>query len=134
MTHNKYLLIIGLAGILSWTAWSLVLQNLEPCGSYDYYTFCGNVSKPALILFFASLFFALTSTFTITGYYLRLYLNKNEVFINHINIALRQGTLLALLTLAALGMLGVSVLTWWSGILLITAFSLFEFYIASVSD
>jgi Na+/melibiose symporter-like transporter len=132
MQNHKYLIIIGLAAILSWSAWGLVIQNLEPCNTYDYYAFCKTSAKPALILFFVSLFFALTSTLTIAGYYLRLFLNKNEVFINHINIALRQGTLLALLTLSALGMLALSVLTWWSSLLLITAFSLIEYYFSSV--
>lgn len=84
-----------------------------------------------MILFFTSLFFALVSTFAVAGYFLRLFFNKNEIFLNHINIALRQGTLLALLTLTAIGMLAIGILTWWSGILLITAFSLLEFYIAS---
>lgn len=134
MTHKKYLIIIGLAAIFSWTAWILVIRNLEPCMSYDYYTFCKSGSKPALILFFTSLFFALTTTFTIIGYYLRLFLNKNEIFINHINIALRQGTVLAILALTALGMLTLGVLTWWSGILLITVFSLIELYLSSISN
>lgn len=123
-----------MAGMISWIAWVLVVQNLEPCITYDYHVFCKNTSKPAMILFFTSLFFALTSTFAIAGYYLRLFFNKNEVFLNHINIALRQGTLLALLTLTAVGMLAVGILTWWSGILLITAFSLLEFYIASATS
>lgn len=87
-----------------------------------------------MILFFTSLFFALTSTFGVAGYYLRLFFNKNEVFLDHINIALRQGTLLSILTLTAMGMLAIGILTWWSGILLIAAFSLLEFYIASASS
>lgn len=128
---NKYILIIGFAGIISWIAWILVVKNLEPCITYDYYMFCKNTSKPAMILFFTSLFFALVSTFAIASYCLRLFFNKNEVLLDHINTALRQGTLLALLTLTAMGMLAIGILTWWSGILLIAAFSLLEFYIAS---
>lgn len=131
MTHKKYLIIIGLAGIFSAIAWVLVIRNLEPCITYDYYTFCKTSSKPALILFFSSLFFALTSIFTIIGYYLRLFLNKNEVFVNHINISLRQGTLLSILALITCGMLSLGILTWWAGILLIIILSLFEFYLSS---
>lgn len=133
MTHGRYLIIIGLAGIISFIAWVLVIRNLEPCLSYDYYTFCKNVSLPAVILFFLSLFFALTSTFTIIGYWLRLFLHKNEALVNHINISLRQGTVLSLLALSALGMLALGILTWWSGILLIIVFSLIEFYLSSFS-
>ena len=118
MSHNKYLTIIGSAGALSWLAWILVLNKLDPFESTGL----------ALGLFFLSLFFALTCSFTVAGFYFRVWLNKNEIYYSHINVALRQGILLTLIAIGCLLFQLLGVLTWWSGMLFIGAVTLVEFY------
>jgi len=118
MTHNKYLLYVGIAGIISWAAWFIVLNKLDPFES----------TMLALSLFFISLFFALSCTFTIIGFYFRLWLNKNEVYSNHIAIAFRQGIELTIIALGSILFLILKVLNWWSGLLLILCVSLVELY------
>lgn len=120
MTHHKYLSVIGVAGIVSWIAWVVVINKLDPLQSPGL----------ALGLFSLSLFFALTCTFTVLGFYFRMWLNKNEVFYNHIHIAFRQGLLLTVISLGCLMFLLLDVLTWWSGLLLIGVVTLVEFYFA----
>ncbi len=118
MSHNKYLAIIATAGVISWIAWMVVLNKLDPFESTGL----------ALALFFLSLFLALTCTFTVGGYYLRVWLNHNEIYFNHINIAFRQGVLLTLIATGCLIFQLLGVLTWWSGLLFIGAVTLIEFY------
>jgi hypothetical protein len=121
MSHNKYIMIIAFAGLVSWLAFYVVINKLDPFESMGL----------ALAMFFISLFFAFTSTFTVVGYYIRVWLNKNEIYYDHINISLRQGVLLTLIALGSLLFQLLGVLTWWSGLLLIGTVTMIEFYIVA---
>lgn len=121
MTHGRYIAIIGFAGALAWIGWFLVLNKLNPFESAGL----------ALSFFFITLLIALTSTFTVFGFYFRVWLYKNEIFYKHINVALRQGLLLSLLTIFSLVFQMMRVLTWWSGLLLVVIAMLLEFYFSS---
>ncbi len=118
MSHNKYLAVIASAGVVSWMAWLVVLFKLDPKESTGL----------ALGLFYISLFFALTSTFTLTGYYLRLWFNRNEVYYDHINVSLRQAVLLSVIALGCLTFQLLGILTWWLGLLFIGSVTLVELY------
>ena len=118
MSHHRYLAFIAAAGVLSWIAWIVVLAKLNPFES----------TALALGLFFLSLFLALISTFTVIGFYFRVWLNKNEIYYDHINIAFRQGLLLTIITIGCLVFQIMRVLTWWSGLLFIATVTLIEFY------
>ncbi len=118
MSHHRYLAIIGIAGVLSWIAWIVVINKLDPFASTGL----------GLGFFYLSLFFALACSFTVLGFYFRMWLNKNEIYYSHINIAFRQGVLLTLIALGCLTFQLLRVLTWWSGLLLIAAVTLIEFY------
>jgi hypothetical protein len=118
MSHNRYLVIIGAAGVISWIAWFVVINKLDPMASTGL----------ALALFYISLFFALTCTFTVIGFYFRLWFNRNEIYYNHINVSLRQALLLTMISLGCLTFQLLGVLTWWSGLLFIAAVTLIEFY------
>ena len=118
MTHNKYLAFVGAAGLVSWIAWFIVLTKLDPFESMAL----------ALALFFVSLFFAMACTFTVAGFYFRLWLNKNEIYSNHITISFRQGIELTVIALGCILFLIIGVLNWWSGFLLILCVSLVELY------
>ena len=118
MSHHRYLIIIGFAAVVSWIAWILVLNKLDPMESTGL----------ALGLFYVSLFFALTCTFTVLGFYFRLWFNKNEVYYSHINVSLRQAILLSLIALGCLTFQLLGILTWWSGLLYIGTVTLIEFY------
>ena len=121
MTHHKYLAIIGVAGIVSWLAWIVVINKLDPQQSMGL----------ALALFYLSLLLALTCTFTVIGFYFRIWLNKNEVYYNHIYIAFRQGLLLTVITIGCLTFQLLQVLTWWTGLLLIAIVTMVEFYFSA---
>ncbi|MBI4994042.1 hypothetical protein HZC21_00130 [Candidatus Peregrinibacteria bacterium] len=128
MSYKKYLLILVAVSIIGWISWLLVIFRLDPCTAPGEITICHSISALALILFFLSGFFALSSTITLLNFLLRIWLQHDEIYIDHFNVSLRQGILLALCALGALGLLLINALTWWSGFLLIFIVVLLELY------
>lgn len=118
MSRSLYLVGIFIAAIFGWASWGVVVNKLSPYIS----------PVPALVLFYLSVFIAMTATFTLFGYYLRVWLNKHEVYSQHINIALRQGVLLSVIMCTGLVFQRLRVLTWWDGLLLVLIIILIEFY------
>ena len=121
MTHSKYLSIIGLAGAFSWVAFFLTLFKLSPYESMGL----------SMTFFFVTLFIALSCTFTVVGFYFRMWLFRNEVFYRHISISMRQGIFLSLIVVFCFVFLALRVLNWWTGMLLILAAVLLEAYFSS---
>ncbi|MBU1992719.1 MAG: hypothetical protein ABH856_02550 [Patescibacteria group bacterium] len=121
MTHRNYLTTISIAGLLSWAAFVVVLNKLNPYES----------PLLALPFFFVSLFLALACTFAVLGFYFRVWLYKNEVFYSHINVALRQGVLLGFIACGTLGFKLLGVLTWWTGLLFVMAVTMLELYFSA---
>ncbi len=118
MSHSIYLFGIFVAATFGWASWGVVINKLSPYNS----------PAPALILFYTSLFIALTATFALLGYYLRVWLNKHEIYFQHINISLRQGVFLSMIMCTGLIFQRFRVLTWWDGLLLVLVMILVEFY------
>jgi len=121
LSHKRYLGVVGATGVIAWLAFATVILKFNPYES----------TSMALVFFYASLFIALSSTFTLVGYFFRLWLYRNEVFYMHINISLRQGIILSVIAVSCLILLMLNVLSWWSGILLIFAVTLLELYFTS---
>jgi Na+/melibiose symporter-like transporter len=95
--------------MFGWASWGVVIHKLSPYVS----------PAPALVFFYTSFFIAHTATFALLGFYLRVWLNKNEVYYQHINIALRHGVLLSVIMCTGLFFQRLRVLTWWDGLLLV---------------
>ena len=121
MSHHKYISYIALSGIVGWIAWLLVVFKLSPYESMGL----------SLSFFFLTLAIALSCSFTVFGFYFRVWLFRNEIFYKHINIALRQGVFLSLITVFCLVFQMMKVLTWWSGLLLVAISVLLEFYFSA---
>jgi hypothetical protein len=118
MTYSIYLFGIFIATLFGWASFIVVLNKLSPITS----------TAIALIFFYSSLFFALTTSFALVGYYIRMWLNRNEVYFSHINISLRQGALLAVVVCLSLGFQSMRVLTWWDAMLLLILALFVELY------
>ncbi len=121
MTHHRYISIIAFSGLLAWIGWVLIIFKLSPYETMGI----------SLIFFFITLIISLSCTFTVLGFYFRVWLFKNEIFYKHINIALRQGIFLSLIAIFCLLFQMMRVLTWWSGSLLVIISVLLEFYFSS---
>jgi hypothetical protein len=110
-----------LAGLLGWAGWFLVFDRLSPNDSLGI----------ALSLFLLTLFVALSCTFTVFGFYFRVWLYKNEIYYKHINVAFRQGVFLSLIAIFSLIFQVLRVLSWWSGLLLVVIVVLLESYFSA---
>ncbi|KKR06958.1 MAG: hypothetical protein UT33_C0006G0034 [Candidatus Peregrinibacteria bacterium GW2011_GWC2_39_14] len=120
MSHIKYLTTIGIAGIIAWLGFFITLTKLNPFES----------TGMAMTFFFLTLFIALMCTFTILGFYFRVWIYRNEIYYKHINISLRQGVMLSLIAIISLALQLLGVLNWLSGLLLVIVMLLIEAYIS----
>lgn len=121
MSHNKYIAIIAGSGLLAWIGWLLVYFKLSVYQTLGL----------SLSFFYVTLFIALSATFAVLGFYFRVWLFRNEIFYRHINVALRQGIFLSLITVFCLIFQMMKVLSWWSGLLLVVIAVLLEFYFSA---
>lgn len=122
--HYKILLIIFVATFFSLMAWLIVLFNLDPYES----------TKLSLPLFFLSFFFTLTGIFTIFLFFLKKWKSKNEVYLKHLSISLRQGVLLSICTNISLALLMLNLLRIWNGLLIVFLILLLEFYLSGKDE
>jgi len=121
MAHHKYISVLLTTGSLAWIGWIITILKFDPVTQIN----------TALPLFFLTLLIALSCTFTILGFYFRVWLFKNEIFYKHINTAIRQGIIMAIITIICLLYKMMRVLTWWSSISIIVTAVLLEFYFSS---
>ena len=121
MTLRSYLIGMTIATVFCWFSFGLILFYVDPNES-------GIVG---IASFYAGLLFACIGTFTILGYYARLFFTKNEVVFAHISPAFRQGVLIAIAFVGSLLLQSSRLLTWWSALLFVAGLTLMEFYFLS---
>lgn len=124
MTLSRYLLIMILATLLCWMAWFLVLFNISPF----------EATALSFLTFYASLFLALTGTFTVVGFLLRVWLFKeDEPRFREVQKTFRHGLLFGLLLIAAILLQSQRLLYWWNLTLLIMALAILELFFLNKS-
>ena len=108
MTLKKYLNLMVILTILCWLVFLLVifLINPEQLGVFGFF------------LFYFSLFLALAGSFSIGGFLIRVRISQNLIF-RQVEIAFRQGFLLAGLIILLLVLRGLHLLYWWNAVILI---------------
>jgi len=118
MTLKSYLIGISISTALCWTAWVLTIFNIDPKGA----------GSLGFLSFFVSLFFAIVGTFTIAGFYLRLWSSKNEYYFENINISFRQAILVAFSLVGLLVLQALRILNLFDGVLFVLSIILLEAY------
>ncbi len=119
MTLHQSLIIVAIALILGLASFALVIFRLNPYSAPQ-------ISIP---LFFVSFFFFVSGLTTIIGFFARMLTRKkDEEFYNPLNVALRQGILLALCTCGLLAFQSMRTLTLWDSVLLVAIIVLIEVY------
>jgi len=121
MSLKKYLFIMTFITVICWIAWLVVLFYFSP-DEGGFITFC---------LFYLSLFFALIGTYSLLGFFGRVWFSKEQVIFRHLGISTRQSLWFSLLIIGTLMMQGVDFLRWWSVLLLIITLVLLEFFFLS---
>lgn len=118
MTLRAYLLVMLLATAAAWFGWALVLMNQSPLAG----------AIVPFLLFYVSLFFALTGTFSLIGFFVRFHTRNDDVPFRQVAIAFRQALSYAGLVIALLILQAHRLLTIGNSLFLIGAFVLFELF------
>lgn len=118
MSLPRFLILLGVATVLSWVAWVLTLNFIDP----------GNGDPFSVFLFASSLFLALSGSVALVGFFARLWRGGNAEFVLYraLMTSVRQGFLLGTLTVMTLVLQGARLLRWWNALLLIVALALIE--------
>lgn len=122
--HYRILTIVIFAMLLGWTAFFLVIQKLDPWASPSI----------AIPLFFGSILIALMGTFTILLFFIKKWRSRDQIYIKHLLISMRQGMLLSLCTSICIGLLILGLLRIWNGLSLVILMMLIEFYFSGKDD
>lgn len=110
MTLRAYLVLMAIGTLLCWVTWIFVIYNISPltAGSLGF------------LFFYISLFLAMVGTISVVGFLIRrLIIQNDEAIFRQIGRLFRQSILVSGLVIVAMIMLGVHLLTWWNGLLLI---------------
>lgn len=86
MTVKTYLWGMTASTLVSFAAWAVVLENVDP----------STARTPGFALFYLTLFFALTCLFSLAGFFLRRKIFEDRIEFRQAEAAFRQGALLAL--------------------------------------
>lgn len=107
--------------LICWIAWLVVLYYINPASA-------GFVS---FLFFYVSLFFALIGTFSLFGFFVRVWFSKEKVIFRHLGVSTRQALWFSVLIVITLMFQASSYLKWWSIALLILFLILLEFFFVS---
>ncbi len=112
---------MSILSLVCWIAWIFVLSYLDPVES-------GALSH---VLFYLSLFLALMGTFSLLGFFGRVWFSKEEVIFRHLGVSFRQAILFALFLTGLLMLQGVRFLRWWNVLLFMILLTIAEFLFLS---
>ena len=111
------------ATVICWSAFSFVLWTVNP----EITSWLG------FLLFYLSLFLALSGTAAIVGFLVRFVGLKHELAFYSVRIAWRQSFLFAFLIIAILFLSAHSLLTWLNLLLLVMGLSILEYFLLNYS-
>ena len=121
MTLNSYLWSLRTGTLISLVGFGLVVYAVDPQKS----------GLPGQLLFYLSLFLALSGIFILFFTRIRRKPVEEEAALAYLGLSFRQGILLALLAVILLVMQSFRILTWWDGLLAVAAVFLAELYFLS---
>lgn len=121
MTLRAYLFIMLLATIVCWTAFAFIILTVNP----------ETTNWVGFLLFYFSLFLALTGTAAIIGFLIRFIGLRRVLAFNSVRDAFRQSFLLAFLFAAILFLLAKDLFSWFNLIFLVAGLSVLEYFLIS---
>ena len=118
MTLKNCLIGLVVSAVLCFTAWVLILSNVDPATT-DWQGF---------LLFYLSLFFAFVSLLTLVGFFVRSKLFPNKPIFTQVGISFRQSVLFSIIAVGTLLFQGLKMLNWQNALLLVVSVIILEFY------
>lgn len=121
MTLRTYLILNIISTIVCFVAWALIVLNIDPSSN----------NLLGLVLFYLSLFFALSGLFSFIGFWARRKIIVNKAEFSQVGISFREGVLLSFMFVGMLFLQSMSLLNTFNAAAFIIAVCLTEFYIMS---
>ena len=121
MTLKVYIIIMSIATIICWLSWGFIVFTVDP----EITNWIG------FLLFYLSLFLALTGTAALVGFFVRFIALKHKLVFKSVREAFRQSFMFAFLIVASLYLISVDLFTWLNLGLLILGLSVLEFFLLS---
>ena len=122
MTLKKYLMVTALATAVCWTIFLFVSSVINP----ELTSWLG------FLLFYLSLFMAISGTASLIGFLIRFVALKHELAFYAVRIAYRQSFLFALFIIAILVLLSQDLFTWLNLFMLVAVFVIAETFMIHV--
>lgn len=105
MTLKQYLIVMILGTILCWTAWWIVVLNIDPFQD----------TGVGFGFFYISLFLALLGTISIFAFILRKLLSKMDLpMFRYVERSFKDSLFISVLIVALLYLQGINYLRWWN--------------------
>jgi len=121
MSLKKYLILMSFTTLICWVAWLVVIFYMSP----------EDAGVITFLLFYVSLFFALLGTFSLLGFFLRVWFSKEKIIFRHLGISTRQSLWFSVLVIITLMFQASSYLKWWSMGFLVLLLIILEFFFVS---
>ncbi len=122
--HYRVLFYIVIGTAMAGLGWLVVINKLDPYSNPEL----------ALPLFFISTLIFFSGIFTILLAWIKKWKSRDQIYIKHVLIALRQGILLSFCTTLSIGLLMLGFLRIWNGLLLVSLMTLIEFYFSGKDE
>ncbi|MDD4333517.1 MAG: hypothetical protein PHT51_05425 [Patescibacteria group bacterium] len=124
MSLRSYLLIMIVATLVCWGAFCFVIFSINP----DTTNWVG------FLLFYISLFLAVSGTAAILGFVVRFIALKRELAAQAVREAFRQSFLFSVLSVAILLMLAHNLFSWLNLFLLVVGLSVLEYFLITYTN
>ncbi len=121
MTLKRYLLSMSLITLICWFVFVFIISTINPL----------TTNSLGFILFYSSLFFALSGSVFLIGFLLRFIVFRQKLAFYYVKIAFRQSFLLALFLCVLLFLFAQALINWLNLILLLTVFIILEVFFSS---
>lgn len=120
MTAKTYSLIMGLATMIAWVGFFIIIFNFDP----------QEANWVIFVLFYFTVFLAVLGTMSLLGFWIRMWLaRKRNLLRTVVRESFRQAFIVSIVVVLALVLQAVRILTWWNISLLVIAAATVEFLI-----
>ena len=121
MTLKNYLFVMSVLTAICWGIFFFVARMIDP----------SSTNWLGFLLFYASLFIALSGLIALIGFLIRFVALRKELAFNLVKVAFRQSFLFSLFFIAALFLKANNLFNWLNLFLLILVFSILELFLIS---
>lgn len=125
MNLKEFLIAIGVATVLAFAGWGIVLTRVDPETS----------GWPGVVLFYLTAFAAIVGICAFLGTWIRARKEQHaHLIIREVKIALRHAIFIATMGLGALALASAQALRWWIWILFIAVICAIEYIFLLIQD